>query len=623
MHRPATFFLLIVILVTLLGGCGKLTISAPVTQPTVQISPTPLPSPGASATVPALAGSSAGLEGLNFDTFVEASYRKWLSRDPETVLELGLSQVFGTPTDALTNISDEYLRETQALERDILALLTRYDRSSLTPAQQLTYDIYSWYLTDRVAGQAFMYNDYPINPTVFSVHLDLLQWFTDLRPLTNLKDAQDYITCLTQVDNKFDQLVDGLERRETNGVVLPNFLVNYLIDSLNTIAKSPARTTPYFTSFELKVQKITGIGDSERQSLLTSAEQAVNTSVLPAYQALVSYLEHLRTVSTNDAGVWKFPNGEAYYSYMLKHYTSTQLTADQIHELGLKALERIQGEMRVIFDQLGYPQAESIPQLFNRVAADSGLSSGEEVLQKYENIISAIDERTGSVFDLRPSIGVIVKGDPIGGYYIPPAVDGSRPGIFYAQNSGPVTNYSMPTLAYHEAIPGHHTQLAIAQQLSLPSFRRGVDFTAYSEGWALYAERLAAEMGVYEDDPYGDLGRLQFEAYRAARLVVDTGIHTKKWTFDQAVNFMVENTGMPRFILESEVSRYISVPGQATAYYIGYTKIMELRQQAKDQLKDQFDLKEFHNVVLGNGAMPLDILEQVVEDYIQTTLGGG
>jgi uncharacterized protein (DUF885 family) len=206
---------------------------------------------------------------------------------------------------------------------------------------------------------------------------------------------------------------------------------------------------------------------------------------------------------------------------------------------------------------------------------------------------------------------------------MPPAVDGSRPGMFYAQNTGIQPKFSMPTLAYHEAIPGHHFQIAIAQQLDLPSFRRGSDFTAYVEGWALYAERLVAELGFYDNDRYGDLGRLQAEAFRAARLVVDTGIHMKRWTFDQAVDFMVENTGMPEYSIQGEVSRYISLPGQATAYYIGYTKILEIRQRAMEKLGEQFDLKEFHNLLLGSGAMPLDILEQSINSDIQIKLGGG
>lgn len=621
--------------VALIGGCkvSEAPVIAP--SPTTQIFNTPLPLPPTQITHTPItlptntitpitrSDLSAGLEGLRFDDFIEASYQRLLSRDPETALELGLSQVYDLPTDRLTDLSDEYIHETQALELDLLTLLTRFDRPSLTPAQQLTYDIYYWYLSDRVEGHAFMYDDYPINPTVFSVHLDLLQWFTDLRPLTTLQEAQDYISCLSQVETKFNQLIDGLQHREAEGVILPGFLIDYVIGDLNVIARSPARSTAYFTAFENKIRSLTTLTEGNKQALLTSAEEAIDASVLPAYQALVSYLTHLQTLASNDAGVWKFPNGADYYAYILKHYTSTRMTTDEIHTLGLQALDRIHAEMRAIFDQLGYPSDESIPQLFNRVAADGGIYSSDEVVGGYEDIITEIDQQVDSVFGLHPDIGVIVVGDPIGGYYIPPSVDGSRPGRFYAQNTGIVPRYSMPTLAYHEAIPGHHTQLAIAQQLDLPAFRRGADFPAYSEGWALYAEHLAYDMGMYENDPYGNLGRLQAEAYRAARLVVDTGLHTRHWTFDKSVKFMVENTGMSVYLLQAEVSRYISMPGQATAYYIGYTRIMGLRQKAMQELSNRFDLKEFHNVLLENGAMPLDILEQVVEGYIQSKAGGG
>jgi uncharacterized protein (DUF885 family) len=368
---------------------------------------------------------------------------------------------------------------------------------------------------------------------------------------------------------------------------------------------------------------LTNISEAEKGSLLAAAEDAIITSVLPAYLALVSYFEHLQSVTTNDEGVWKFPNGEEYYAYALRHYTSTNLTADQIHSLGLQQLNRIHAEMRTVFDQLGYPQDESLPELYAHVVNDSGTYFGEDIVQGYEAIINNADLNVDVVFDLRPSIGVIVVGAPMGGYYTPPAVDGSRPGMFYATDTGSQPKFSMPTLAYHEAIPGHHFQIAIAQQLSLPSFRRGSDFTAYVEGWALYAERLASELGFYDNDVYGDLGRLQAEAFRAARLVVDTGIHAKHWTFDRGVDFLIENTGLPLNFSQGEVSRYISLPGQATAYYIGYTKILEARQRAMDEMRDQFDLKEFHNVLLGNGSMPLDILDQVITSFIQSKEDGG
>ena len=623
MNKYYKLLTLVMIISTLMGACGRKNIPSAEVIPNSQ-SLQDLPTlPPAISTQAAASVPTDSLREVGFDAFMEESYRRLLSRDPETLLELGLSQLYGTPTNLLTDISDETIRQTQALESEILSMLQQYDRSALDLEQQLTYDIYAWYLDDRVKGHEFMYDDYPINPTVFSVHLDLLQFFTDLRPVTSLQEARDYITCLSQVDTKFEQLIDGLQRREANGVMLPRFLVGWILENLNEIAKSSARLTPYFAAFDAKVSILTDISEAEKQSMLTEAEEAINTAVIPAYQALVNYFEHLQSVTTNDAGVWKFPNGEDYYDYILRHYTSTNLSADQIHELGLQALDRIHTEMRTLFDQLGYPIDESLPELFTHVAADSGSLSGDEIVQGYEDIITSVDQNIGDAFDLRPNIGVIVIGGPTGGYYMSPAIDGSRPGMFYAQNTGIQPRFSMPTLAYHEAIPGHHFQIAIAQQLELPSFRRGSDFTAFVEGWALYAEHLVAELGFYKNDAYGDLGRLQAEAFRASRLVVDTGIHARQWTFDQAVDFMVENTGMPEYSMQGEVSRYISIPGQATAYTIGYTKILELRQQAMDELGDSFDLTEFHNLLLGSGAIPLYILEKVINNYIQSKLVGG
>lgn len=623
MIKPKKLLSLVVMMSVLLAGCGRQLTSPTAAPSAAQVTQRSIPTATSADTQEPTSQPTSSSPTLDFDTFVEDSYRSLLVRDPETVLALGLSQAWGVPTDQLTNISDEYIRQTQALESDILSLLEQYDRSALTTEQQDTYDIYDWYLTDRVDGHQFMYDDYPINPTVFSIHLALLQFFTDLRPLTSSQDAQDYIACLHQVDTKFAQLVDGLQRREAHGVMLPLFLVNWIIQELSNISQSDAEATPYYTAFESKISALGEIDAAQKQVLLEQAKQAVISSVIPAYQSLVSYFTHLATVTNNDAGVWKFPDGDSYYRYMLKHHTTTDLTPDQIHQAGLLALERIHAEMRTIFDQLGYPENESLPQLYARVANDGGILYGDAIVSGYQQIISHADQNIASAFDLRPDIGVIVIGGPTGGYYTPPAIDGSRPGMFYAQDTGAQPKFSMPTLAYHEAIPGHHFQLTIAQQLDLPSIRRGMEFTAFVEGWALYAERLALDLGFYDDDIYGNLGRLQFEAFRAARLVVDTGLHAMQWDFNQAVQFMIENTGMPQAQLQAEVSRYICLPGQATAYYIGYTRIMELRQRAMNQLGDQFDLKEFHNLLLGNGTMPLDVLDAVGNRYIQEKLSGG
>ncbi len=563
----------------------------------------------------------ARLQGLDLEAFFEASFRELMLRNPELVLEVGLTEVYGVTDVQLTDISDAYIRETQQMHATILEMLRGYDREALALEQQISYDVYEWYLEDQVRGQAFMYYDYPATyfPTT-AVHEQLIQFFRDIHPISSQQDAQDYIARLEQVDTKFEQLLEGLKLREQAGIIPPQFAIQWALYSIRDLTRASATATPFYTSFEEKVDALQNVSDDEKQMLLASAGQAIEEVVLPAYQKLADYLERLETVAPTDDGVWQFPEGDAYYDYLLHHYTTTELTADQIHKRGLDELERIHAEMRAVFDELGYPENESLARLFDRVAQDGGHVAGNRVLETYEALIGLADQNLEAVFDIRPVAQVIVVADLYGGFYVPGSMDGSRPGAFYAAVGGDGEDlYGMPTLAYHEAIPGHHLQIAIAQEMDLPSFRRGLSFTGYTEGWALYAERLAWELGWYEDNPYGNLGRLQAEAFRAARLVVDTGIHVKGWTFDQALDFFVENVGYesgdivdPRL----QIARYIVWPGQSTAYKVGMLELLELRQRAMDQLGDRFDLKEFHDVVLGNGSMPLEILSRVVDGYI-------
>jgi uncharacterized protein (DUF885 family) len=277
---------------------------------------------------------------------------------------------------------------------------------------------------------------------------------------------------------------------------------------------------------------------------------------------------------------------------------------------------RIQAEMRAVFDDLGYPQDRPVGELIQRAIGEGGVYDSSQVVAAYEAILVDIDQRVAEVFDVRPRASVVVVAEQgFGGYYTPGTADGSRPAAFHATVGGSGTNKAeMPTVAYHEAIPGHHFQVALTQEMALPTFRRYEFFNGHGEGWALYAERLASELGVYEDDPYGNIGRLRLELLRAARLVVDTGIHAKRWTREQARAYLEENVGG----WTHEVERYVAWPAQATGYKIGMIKILELRQRAMDQLGDRFDIKEFHNVVLGNGILPLELLERLVNEYIES-----
>jgi uncharacterized protein (DUF885 family)/Tol biopolymer transport system component len=561
--------------------------------------------------------SVSGLEGLPLDRFFAKSFELLMLRDPEWVSSEGLAGHFGTGHGQLTDLSDAYRRETQQMEAAILDMLRTYDREQLSREQQISYDVYEWYLADRVRGQEFMYHDFPVTHFITGVQNQLIQLFTDLHPIASHQDAEEYVARLGQVDVKFEGLVEGLQLRANTGVILPSYIFPWLMRDISRIAHGEARYTPFYTSFEEKLDALGGLSADERQALLQDAERAIEDSVIPGFADLEEALQALRTEAPAHTGAWQYSNGRAYYDHILRHHSTTDMTPEEIHELGLKELARVQTEMRTVFDELGYPQDESLPELYARVAREAGSVQGGQVAEAYEAIIDEAESKLDAAFDIRPQAEVVVIAGDQGDYYVSASLDGSRPGAFFARVGGSKARFSMPTLAYHEAVPGHHFQIAIAQESDLPLFRNVLGFTGYAEGWALYAEQLAYELGWYNDDPYGNLGRLRDQAFRAARLVVDTGLHTQGWTFDQAHEFMVENAGLDPGFMEFEVTRYITWPGQATAYMVGMLKIMELRQRAQDRLGDQFDLKDFHRVVLSNGSMPLEVLERVVDAYIE------
>jgi uncharacterized protein (DUF885 family) len=577
--------------------------------------------PEAPATLSPTETGQGEFEGLTFDEFIEAGYQRLLERDPELMLSTGLYKIYGSPPPVLTDNSEAFQAETAAIYTVLGEVLRRYDRAALGPEERVSYDSFEWLLEDRLRGREFRHYEYPVVHFIIGQQYELIQFFEELHPLETREDAEAYVQRLGLVDEKVDNILEALRLGKEAGVVAPRFIFEWEMDHVRSLAEASPENTPFYARLWEGSLAIEGVGESERKELLDAASQAIEASVLPAFDGLATAMSEMMEIAPTTDGVWQFPKGEQYYDYLLHHHTTTDLTADEVHELGLQELQGIQAEMREQFDELGYPKEESLPVLFERVANDGGWVRGGAALGAYEDLISAAEERLDEAFDLRPEAELkIASGPPTVAYYVPGSMDGTRPGVFYA-SSGSTPAFAMPTLAYHEAVPGHHFQIALAQQLELPTFRRVETFTAYDEGWALYAERLAKDLGWYEGDPYGELGRLQAEAFRAARLVVDTGIHARQWTFDEALDFMIQNTGKDQRTLNYEVSRYIAWPGQATAYEIGMLKILELRQRAMEELGDDFDLKEFHRAVLQAGSVPLPVLEQVVTDYLESHAG--
>jgi uncharacterized protein (DUF885 family) len=566
--------------------------------------------------------ASGGLDQKEFDDFIERSFRLILARDPELVVSNGLEISFDDDGVELTDLSAAYTEESYELHIALLDQLRSFEREELDPGRQLTYDIYDWYLDDLLRGRPYFSHRYQVNQFFTSEHNQVMHFFTALHPLSNLQEVENYIARLSKIETKFSQVADNLGLSAEAGIVPPRFVIQQASNQVRQIVQSEAMATPYYATFEAAIRDLDELSEDDMESLLARAEAVIAEYVKPAYRTLLGILEDIETRSTSDIGAWTLPDGEAYYAQLLRHYTTTDMTADEIHHLGFQELDRIQKEMRELFNELGYPDDGSLPDHYAMVARDGGIISGQDMVATYERIIDEVIPSLSKISNLQVESDVVVIGVPSGGYYVAPSFDGSRPGAFYATGGGALPWSAMPTLAYHEAVPGHHFQIDIAQQLDLPTFRNIVKFGAYVEGWALYAERLAWEMGLYEGDPYGDLGRLQAEAFRAARLVVDTGIHARGWTREQAIQFMVENTGLPRNMVANQVDRYIVWPGQATGYSIGMLKILDLRRMAEEQLGDQFDPVAFHDAILGQGSVPLNILETVVENHIAHELAG-
>lgn len=563
--------------------------------------------------------------------------------NPELVTQLGIPVLYDRTKDQLSDASDAANWEQINGIKKNLATLKTYDFDSQSPENQLNTKILSYFLESQVEGEPYFYYDYPVNQ-LFGVQNNLPSFLESAHRLEDESDVQAYLTRLSLIDKKFDQVLEGLKIREEKGITPPTFIIDKVLDEMNgfvgrgndaTLEQQTqnVKENILFDNLSRKLAEVPDLSEEAKEAYLQQAEDIIRTSVFPAYGKFIQHFEALKNTSTTDAGVWKFPDGDNFYKHMLKQNTTTDLEPEQVHQIGLSEVERIKGEMFAILEGEGYDvvgkslgdviQALNKEERFLLPNDDDGRAM---VIEEYDRILDEINANLDDAFDIRPKAGLEVKrvpefkeeGSP-GAYYNQPAMDGSRGGVFYTnlRNVHESVKFGMKTLAYHEGIPGHHFQIAIQSELEgVPVFRTLGIFTAYVEGWALYSEQLAWELGFYENDPFGNLGRLQAEMFRAVRLVVDTGIHYKKWSREEAIDYMVANTGMTTTEVTTEIERYIVMPGQACAYKIGMMKILELREKAKLALGDKFDLREFHNVVLKNGAVPLDILEELVDEYI-------
>ena len=598
----------VAISVALLAGCGPQQTSAP-----------------ASTTAQTAAVASSESEKAN--NLFEQIFMDNVRRRPLLQTRLGIKDDY----DKWQDLSDEHFQAGLELTRQHLTMLKGIDQSKLDETTRVSYLLMQQELQQELDDAKWRLYSYPVNQ-MFGTHSQVPSLLINQHSISSESDAKAYIARLNAVPALFTQLQQQLQKRADAGIIAPKFVFPMVISaSENVIKGAPFDSgddSTLLADFRKKVTAL-DISDAAKKLLLDEASVALLTSVKPAYTGLIQYLQQLEQQAGTEDGVWRFKDGDAFYNNALKRTTTTDLTAEQIHQIGLDEVARIHNEMRAIMEKTGFDG--DLKAFFNFMQTDPQFYYPEtdegkaEYLKDATAIIDNMRSRLDELFLVKPKAEMIVKAvEPFRektagkAFYQQPSMDGSRPGIYYANlyRMSDMPKYEMEALAYHEGIPGHHMQLAIAQELEdMPKFRRFGGYTAYIEGWGLYTEMLPKEIGLYQD-PYSDFGRLAMELWRACRLVVDTGIHAKKWSREQAIQYLQDNTPNTPTAVEKAIERYIVMPSQATAYKIGMLKIVELREKAKTALGDKFDIRQFHDTVLKNGALPLDVLEQMVDEYI-------
>lgn len=558
-------------------------------------------------------------------------------RNPELFTQIGL--IDGTPLDrhsgSLAPVGVAKRDADYAFAEKALKEVRAFDRAKLSRQEQITFDI----LEDQYESLlAFRQFDWVSSEGVFAVdqmwstNVRLPQFMLSSHTIRNRRTAENYVRRLEAMGAKIDAVTAEMKRQAEAGVVLPTALLERTVAiTQDTIAPEPV-DNPLVKKLDDRAATLKDLAPEQRALLHGRATQALTDGVYPAYARLITALEELRPIAAQQAaGAARLPEGVALYAVMLRQATTTEYSPTQVHDLGLEEVARITAEMDAILRAQGMSEGTVAERMLALNVRPDQLypntdAGRAEAIARYNEIMREIEARMPQYFATIPPGKLNVERVPpalekgaAGGSYQAAAMDGSRPGTFFAnlRDMAETPKYSMKSLAYHEGVPGHHFQIATAQGLkNLPLIRQQTLYTAYAEGWGLYAERLAAEIGMYANDPLGDLGRLQAEIFRAARLVVDTGLHAKGWSREQAIAYMVSVTGMAESDVTTEVERYMANPGQACAYKIGQLKILELRERARTTLGARFDLKAFHQVVLENGAVPLTVLERLVEEWI-------
>lgn len=563
----------------------------------------------------------------------KVTMQTFLLDGPELLTSIGA--IDNTPLDFHSGKLADYTKaqddKTLAKLRKARAGLDKYGPEGLEGQELLTWKITAWFFDDIIRQAEYEYSGYRLNQ-ISGVTVNLPSFLTDTHVIKNEKSVKRYISRLNEFGRVLREVKARVEDDRDHGVVPPDFVIEKTLVGLQSFIEGGASNNALVTTLPDKLDKI-GLSEDKKAAYIAEATQVVETEVIPGYEAMIALFDTLLKETNHDAGIWRIPDGDKIYAAALKSNTTTDFTADEIHEIGLSEVARIEQEADAILVAQGLTEgtvAERVRQLMEDPAqqfpnTDDGRA---QMIAYLENINKELMAKAGDYFITLPPQPLEIVRVPEysedsapGGYYQQPALDGSRPGRFYINQKDTADNpkWTLPTLMYHEGAPGHHFQISSALLIKhIPFIRKFGLFNAYTEGWALYAERIVKEdMGMYDDDPLGDLGRLQAEMFRAVRLVVDTGMHAKHWSREQAIDYMISKTGMTEAETIREIERYVVWPGQATAYKTGQLAILKIRADAEAALGDKFDIRKFHEVVLMNGAMPLGLLEETVDDWVE------
>ncbi|MEM9495730.1 MAG: DUF885 domain-containing protein [Pseudomonadota bacterium] len=578
-------------------------------------------------------GAAMAAEDARLAAFFEEVFERDVALSPIAEAQLGRKTARYGEWDDLSDAAAAAENERRA--DDLARLEAEFDYTALSAAAQTSYDIFVYDTEQAMRNYEFRGNQYIAHHT----DSDALYFPVVLQNLHNIEtpaDAEAYVARIEGVKPALEILAARLDQQTADGVIAPVFVYPKILAGLENLLTGAPFEKPYedgranatYKDFSEKVAKL-DIAEDEKETLLASARTALTGPWKEGYETFRASVIEAQSLADGNDGVWEHANGAAYYDNRIGHYTTLDMSADEIHDLGLAEVARIQKEMENIKKTVGFEG--TLQEFFEFIRNDPNnyypnTAEGRQAfLRRQQALVDGIYAVVGDYFNLVPKATLDVRGveayreDTAGiAFYNSPSADGSRPGIYYTnlKDMAAVQKYVHTAIAYHESVPGHHFQLALQQEMEgLPSFRKYGGFGSYIEGWALYAELLAKEMGFYQD-PLEDMGRLQNEIWRAVRLVVDTGLHTRQWTREQAIDYFLENTPLSVGDATTEIERYIARPGQALGYKIGMLKIQELRARAETALGDKFDIRAFHDVVLENGAVPLPTLERLVDQYI-------